>query len=177
MFGKLKNTRFHFSLILCWVITIFSFDSLSAQEQEIKKDQPADSIYNEYIIDYKKRFNVKLEVSNDIATYDIVNDGLELALKPNLNLRYAVVFSYKFLSVRLGIRPKISDEQKEEKGGSDTFRLRFQLLFDNWNHVLQYSIDKGYYVSNTADFIDTDTKIRLQFPEMTSNVFFGASSL
>jgi hypothetical protein len=176
VFGKLKNTRFHFSLILCWVITIFSFDSLSAQEQEIKKDQPADSIYNEYIIDYKKRFNVKLEVSNDIATYDIVNDGLELALKPNLNLRYAVVFSYKFLSVRLGIRPKISDEQKEEKGGSDTFRLRFQLLFDNWNHVLQYSIDKGYYVSNTADFIDTDTKIRLQFPEMSSNVFFGASS-
>lgn len=176
MFGKLKNTRFQFSLILCWVIAIFSFDSLSAQEQEIKKDQPADSVYNAYIIDYKKRFNVKLEVSNDIATYDIVNDDLELALKPNLNLRYAVVFSYKFLSVRLGIRPKISDEQKEEKGGSDTFRLRFQLLFDNWNHVLQYGIDKGYYISNTADFIDTDSKIRLQFPEMSSNVLFGASS-
>jgi len=148
---------------------------LSAQEELIEKQQAKDSIFNEYIIDYKKRLNVKLEVSDDITAYTVLNDGEEFDLKPNLNLRYGIVFSYKFLSVRLGIRPKISDEKKEQKGGSDTFRFRIQLLFDNWNHKLEYNIDKGYYVSNTSDFISTEG-IRIQFPEMSSNIIYGTSS-
>jgi hypothetical protein len=176
VFRNFENSCFQYAVTLCLVIGFLGLSTLSTQEPVFEIEQAEDSIVNTYIIDHKKRFNVKLEVSNDISSYDIVNEDLELELKPNLNLRYAVVFSYKFLSVRLGIRPKISDEQKEEKGDSDTFRLRLQLLFDNWNHVMQYNIDKGYYVSNTTDFIDTDGKIRLQFPSMSSNVLFGSSS-
>jgi len=166
----------HNAKTICCILVYLTCLNIEAQEKVIPQEQSKDSVYEEYIIDQKKRFNVKLEVSNDVSTFNIVNDDLELNLKPNLNLRYAMVFSYKFLSVRIGIRPKVSDEQQEKKGGSDTFRLRLQLLFDNWNHVLQYNIDKGYYVSNTSDFIDTDTKIRLQFPEMSSNVLYGNSS-
>lgn len=182
MIRRLENGSSQFPIILCWILVFFTFHTLSAQEQELAKEesidkkQTIDTITNEYIIDHKQRLNVKLEVSNDITTYSMVNNGLEFELKPNLNLRYAVVFSYKFLSVRIGIRPKVSEEQKEQKGGSDTFRLKFQLLFDNWNHTFEYNIDKGYYVSNTSDFINIDDGIRLQFPEMSSNIFFGTSS-
>ena len=87
-----------------------------------------------------------------------------------------MVFSYKFLSVRIGIRPKISEEEEVKKGGSDTFRLRLQMLFDNWNHVLEYNIDKGFYVVNSDDFIVTENDVRIQFPEMSSNILFGSSS-
>jgi hypothetical protein len=176
MFRKIEINCFQFSSILCWVLAFFSFDVMSAQEQLNEKERLKDSVFNEYIIDYKKRFNVKLEVSNDITKYSILDNSGTYDLKPNLNLRYGVVFSYKFLSVRIGIRPKTSDEQQEKKGGSDTFRFRLRLLFDNWNHTLEYNIDKGFYVSNTSDFIASNEGIRIQFPKMSSNVLYGTSS-
>jgi hypothetical protein len=177
MIRKLEIKCFQFSIIPFWVLVFCISSPLSAQEAEnVNKKVKDSSSYNDYIIDYKKRFNVKLELSNDITTYTMVNNGVEYDLTPNLNLRYAVVFSYKFLSVRIGIRPKITDEQQEKKGGSDTFRFRLQMLFDNWNHVLEYNIDKGYYVSNTNNFVPFENDVRLQFPEMSSNILFGSSS-
>ena len=173
---KVENRCFEFSMYLIWALVFIAVYPVTAQEQELNSGKKKDSIFDEYIIDHKKRLNVKLEVSDDVTTYSFVEDGVKLDLKPNLNLRYGVVFSYKFLSVRIGIRPKISDEKKEEKGGSDTFRFRLQMLFDNWNHVLEYNIDKGYYVSNTDDIIITDSDRRIQFPEMSSNALFGSSS-
>lgn len=173
---KIENNKFQFSRVLFGIIVFFTCIDLMAQEETIHEKTSKDSIFNEYIIDHKKRFNVKLEVSDDVTKYSVVENDVQLDLKPNLNLRYAVVFSYKFLSVRIGIRPKISDEEKEEKGGSDTFRLRLQFLFDNWNHALEYNIDKGYYVTNTSDFVFSDNNRRIQFPEMSSNVLFGSSS-
>jgi hypothetical protein len=159
-------------------ILIFSFPIfLCAQEPVQTYDSIApDSLQNEYIIDYKKQFNVKLEVSNDISSFDVIGDEAELNIQPNLNLRYAVVLSYKFLSVRIGVRPKISDEEKEKKGDSDTFRLRLQLLFDNWNHLFEYQSDHGYYVTNTNDFTDETTGNYIQFPDLNSNVIFLSSA-
>ena len=158
-------------------ILFFSFPILLCAQEPVQIDeQITDSIQNEYILDHKKQLNVKLEVSNDISSFDVVGDDEELNLQPNLNLRYAAVFSYKFLSVRLGIRPKVSNESKEEKGDSDTFRLRFQLLFDNWQHVIEYNYDRGFYASNTDDFIDNSSKNYIQFPHLTSNVFYLSSS-
>ena len=158
-------------------ILFFSFPIfLCAQEPFHSYDSITDSVQNEYIIDHKKQFNVKLEVSNDISSFDVVSDDAELKLQPNLNLRYAAVLSYKFLTVRIGIRPKISDEEKEEKGDSDTFRLRFQLLFDKWNHLIEYNYDRGFYVTNTDDFTDETSLNYIQFPDLTSNVFYLNSS-
>ncbi|WKK64693.1 DUF4421 family protein [Lutimonas zeaxanthinifaciens] len=166
------------SWLFCVISILFSLVTYSQNDSIASIPIPKDSISytNDYITDHKKRFNVKLEVGNDISTYEIKENDLDLYLKPNLNLRYAVVFSYKFLSVRIGIRPKISDEQEELKGGSDTFRFRIQALFDNWNHVLEYNIDKGFYLSNTNEIINSNSDIRIQFPELSSNVLFGSSS-
>jgi len=162
--------RFCSILFLSFPIFIF------AQEPVQIYDSIPDSEQNEYIIDHKKQFNVKLEVGNDISSFDVIGDEEELNLQPNLNLRYAVVLSYKFLSVRIGIRPKISSEEKEEKGDSDTFRLRFQLLFDKWNHLFEYNSDKGYYVENTDDYTDRSSFNYIQFPDLTTNIFYLSSS-
>jgi len=149
---------------------------LFSQEPVEILDSILDSAQNEYILDHKKQFNVKLEVGNDVSSFEVFNDDVEINLKPNLNLRYAVVLSYKFLSVRIGIRPKISDEDKTEKGDSNTFRLRFKLLFDNWNHAFEYNSDEGYYVTNTSDFSDKESENYIQFPDLKSQVFFATSS-
>ena len=160
--------------LICFIV--FNIQYCFAQETVEEIATTVDTLSNEYIIDHKKQFNVKLEVGNEISSFSLIENDIEADLKPSLNLRYAVVLSYKFLSVRIGIRPKISEEQKEQKGGSDTFRLKFQSLFDNWNHVIEYNIDKGYYVANTGDFIDIENGIRIQFPEMSSNILYGTSS-
>ena len=160
----------------CSICYLFLPLFLSAQQQIEIRDSITDIGMNEYIIDHKKQFNVKLEVGNDVSSFEFIDNNAELTLKPNLSLRYALVLSYKFLSVRIGIRPKISDEKKEEKGDSDTFRLRFQLLFDNWNHVLEYNSDHGYYVTNTESITGEKSKNYIQLPDLTSHVFFGTSS-
>jgi len=173
---KLENKNFQFSKILVLILVFFTYNSISAQEELIIEEQTKDSVFDDYIIDYKTRFNVKLEVSNDILAYKLESSDEILELKPNLNVNYAVVFSYKFLSVQFGLRPQISDKEIDKKGGSDTFRLRVELLFDNWNHIWEYSIDKGYYVVNTSDFVDDYTDVRIQAPEMSSKIIFGNSS-
>ena len=59
------------------IICLFIPVVLSAQEaiQTVATDETVesvesipDSLQNEYIIDHKKRFNVKLEVSNDVSS-------------------------------------------------------------------------------------------------------------
>ncbi len=145
-----------------------------AQDLSMESDSiPVD--FSEYIDDHKKQLNVKFEVSNDINEFSVEDERTSLRLKPNLNLRYAFVFSYKFLSVRLGIRPNTSKEDKENKGESDTYRLRVQLLFDNWSHLIQYDYDRGYYIDNTRSLMSGAEPVRIQFPYLTTNVIFGTS--
>ena len=167
--------------IICLFIPVVLFaqetiQTVATDETVESVESIPDSLQNEYIIDHKKQFNVKLEVSNDVSSFDVFNDDIEFNLKPNLNLRYAVVLSYKFLSVRLGLRPKISEEQKEEKGESDTFRLRFKLLFDKWNYAFEFNQDEGYYVTNTSDFSDIGSKNYIQFPDLKSNTFYATAT-
>lgn len=145
-----------------------------AQNAEVGQQQDQDSITSEYIIDHKTQFNVKLEVGNEISTFNVIENDVEANLRPNLNLRYGLVFSYKFLSVRIGIRPKISANEKEEKGDTDSFRLRLQLLFDNWNHLIQYNRYKGYYIDNSSRFVDVENGY-IQLPDLTSNLISGSS--
>ena len=163
-----------------WLLSIcmFLFFPFLFFGQDTGVSSEPDSIlptFNEYIEDHKKQLNIKFEVSNDINEFSVEDGGTDLTLKPNLNLRYAFVFSYKFLSVRLGLRPNTSKEDQENKGESDTYRFRIQLLFDNWSHLLQYDYDRGFYLDNTNALLKGSEPVRIQLPYMTTNVFFGTS--
>ena len=170
-FGRIGN---HFKRVIAFCMLLSSSAWVFAQEK-LEESDTISSTVDEYIDDHKKQLNVKFEVSNDINEFSLEDDGTVLRLKPNLNLRYAFVFSYKFLSVRLGLRPNTSKEDQENKGESDTYRLRIQLLFDNWSHLLQYDYDRGFYLDNTSALLTGSQPVRIQFPYMTTNVFFGNS--
>ncbi len=167
----------HWKTIILSIISLFGSSCLSlAQEVKAADENLLDTIADEYIHDHKTQLNVKFEVSNDINEFTVEDNESKLVLKPNLDLRYALVFSYKFLSVRLGIRPSPSDKSIREKGESDTFRLRLKMLFENWSHVLQYSYDRGYFVSNTSELLSDPGSVKVQFPYLTSHIFFGSSA-
>jgi len=162
--------------IIGWVFLLISLSKTDVWAQELQSN---DSIFeenvNEYIRDHKKQLNIKFEVSNDINTFSVQENGNKLTLKPNLNLRYGMVFSYKFLSVRVGFRPRSNSSDKENRGESDTYRLRVKLLFDNWSHFLQYDYDRGFYGENTLSYFPDAGKTKVQFPYLTSNIIFGSS--
>lgn len=162
-------------LLLCLLI-LFGSKALLAQENTIAADSIAPSGIEEYIEDQKRRLNVKFEVNNDVSAFLVEDDGTQLTLKPNLDLRYGFVFSYKFLSVRLGVRPRTSSEDKKNKGESDTYRLKLQLLFDNWSHLIQYNYDRGYFVDNTLAYFPDAGSVKVQLPYLTSNIVFGSSA-
>lgn len=163
---KLIFTILFFGIATC----VYAQDSVNDTIVEVNESL--------YIDDHKTQFNVKFDVSNDITTFKLPKEKIQLNIKPNLNIKYALVLSYKFASITLGIRPRLSDEDKENKGDSNTFSIRFKLLFDNWSHNFEYDHNRGYYIENSDDFalglLNSD--FHIQFPNLTTDIFFGSSS-
>ena len=162
-------------------ITILFFCSpffLLAQEYSSVFDSIAKSEQNEYILKYHKQLNIKFDISNDVNNYYIPYEGTSANFVPNINIRYGLDFSYKFVSIRLGIRPKVSDKSKEDKGESDNFRMKIKFLFNSWSHLLEYNLIKGYYVKNSDAILDLDDLESgyVQFPDLKTNIISGTSA-
>ena len=160
--------------ISSFIIFLLLSYSTFGQDATVKSDS-IDLVEDLFITDYKKQLNVKLEVGNDLTFFNLNEQDIEYEIRPNLNIRYSLVFSYKFLSIKFGFRPRISDEDETRRGDTDTFRLSIQLLLENWSHDIGYSYDKGFYLNNTGDFISPDPGYKIQFPNLTSYVLSGIS--
>ena len=160
----------------CFLVLFFI--PLVAFSQEIKTEKDSISKNNRdlFIKDYTHQFNVKAEFSNDIQSFKIPFGTKSVEIEPNLGFRYGVVLSYKFASVRIGIRPKVSNKSKEEKGDPKSFRIKFSLLFNKWSHRFEYNRIRGYYITdnNIGNFSTTGNHIL--FPDLTSNVINGSSA-
>ena len=130
--------------VLLFPVFIFS------QEKLILKD----TILNNsiFIQDFSNQLNIKFDVTNDRVSYFIPFESRQAEVRSNLNISYGLVFSYKFLSVRLGFRPKLSEAELENKGKTDRFRIRIKFLLDNWIHRLEYNYTRGFYIENTNEF-------------------------
>ena len=147
--------------------------------QEINTETDSISISNDniYIENHNKQLNIKFDVTNDKINYGISIEDKKATLRTNLKTSYGFVFSYKFLSVRLGVRPSLSENEKKNKGETDVFRFRIKLLFEDWTHSLQYNYRRGFYIENSQDFpsISNNTNFNVQFPHLTTNIFTGTS--
>lgn len=163
------NIRFS---ILMFLISVIAF----SQETNTETDS-INNTSNSYIEKHHQQLNISFEVGNERTNFFVPFENGKATVKSNLNLRYAFVFSYKFLSVRLGIRPSVSDTEEKNKGKSKIFRLRVKLLFDRWSHQLEYNRQEGYYIGNSGDFNSStvDKDFHIQFPGLTTNIFQGSS--
>lgn len=143
------------------------------------KDTKTDSIssLNPFIEDRSNQLNIKLDVTNERLSYFFPYENAKAEIRTNLNISYGLVFSYKFLSVRLGIRPKLSEAELQNKGKTDRFRFRVKLLFDKWTHRLEYNYTRGFYIENTDAFENEieNQSFKIQFPYFTTNIMSGSS--
>ena len=150
---------------------------VSSQIEEIKTDSL--SSRNLFIEDFSNQLNVKLDVTNSQVKYFIPYEGRDARIRTNQAISYGLVLSYKVLSVRLAIRPKLSENELKNKGQTDHFRLRLKLLLDKWTHRVDFNYTRGFYIENTSDF-DFENNIdnpsfRVQFPYLTTNILSGSS--
>jgi len=147
--------------------------------QEVNKeiDSVSTSNENKYIEDHSEQLNIKFDVTNDEINYFIPYEGNKANISTNLKTSYGLVFSYKFLSIRLGVRPSLSNNEKENKGETDFFRFRVKLLFDKWTHRLEYNYTRGFYIDNTQEIDATinNSNFHIQFPRLTTNIITGSS--
>jgi len=159
---------FYISILLLPLLTY-------SQNEDTKTDSL--SSLNPFIEDYSNQLNIKLDVTNERVTYLFPYENDKAEIRTNLNVSYGIVFSYKFLSVRLGIRPKLSESELENKGKTDRFRVRVKLLFDKWTHRLEYNYTRGFYVENTSTFENEieNPSFKIQFPHVTTNILSGSS--
>lgn len=162
-----------FCVLLFCCLSFLSF----SQELETTKDSIINDTLNPYIEDHKKQLNIKFDISNDQINYNIPYDNETVSIKTNLKVSYGFIFSYKYFSVRLGIRPKLSENEEKNKGKTDVFRIGIKMLFNKWSHNLEYNYFRGYYVDNTNEVssLDTPEDFFIQFPNLTTNTFSGTS--
>ncbi len=146
-----------------------------SQNEEIKNDSL--SSLNSFIEDHSNQLNIRVDVSNDEVRYSMPYENDKADIRTNLKASYGIVLSYRFLSVRLGVRPTLSESELENKGRTDRFRFRLKLLFDKWTHRLEYNYRRGFYLENTSEY-DNDIEnpnFRIQFPYLTTNILSGSS--
>ncbi len=165
--------RKHLFFISTLLLPLF----VSSQIEEIKTDSL--SSRNLFIEDFSNQLNVKLDVTNSQVKYFIPYEGRDARIRTNQAISYGLVLSYKVLSFRLAIRPKLSENELENKGKTDNFRMRVKLLFDKWTHRLEFNYNRGFYIENTSDF-DFENNIdnpsfKVQFPYLTTNILSGSS--
>lgn len=165
---------------LCLFFTFFSISLLTAQEEDntnIKDSVEVDE-KDLFIEDYGNRLNIKFEMSNEVKTYLFPFNENIIELVPNLGIRYALVFNYRFLSIRLGIRSNPSKESKEEKGETDLFNVGVKLLYDKWSHNFEFIRAQGFYVRNSDDLnpVLSEGDRFVQFPDLITYAISGTSA-
>ena len=165
---------------LCLFFIFISISLLTAQEEVNTNVQDSVEINEKdlFITDYGNRLNIKFEISNEVKDYLFPLGENIIELAPNLGIRYAFVFNYRFLSVRLGIRSNPSKESKEDKGETDMFNVGVKLLYEKWSHHFEFVRAQGFYVANSYDLepIFSEGHRYVQFPDLTTYVISGTSA-
>ena len=166
-------------LIVCFLLSanLCLGQDISTEENSINQtDTDSISTLNPYIEDHTNRLNINMIVSNNQLKYVFPYNGKSASVKTNLSVSYGFKFSYKAFSVKLRYRPKLSASNQENKGKTDHFRFGFDILLDKWAHFYEYDYRRGYYIDNT-EFIkgQEPSDFRIQFPNLTTNIFNGVS--
>lgn len=131
----------------------------------VKKDE-----ISNYIQYADTAIAIKLNVNNEEEWFVLKGDDFEYDIRPNFSLGTSIGGSYKFLSGSYTFIPKFipGNNDDELKGKSKARLFKFNLFFKKWGQQLALGQTKGYFLSNTSDFIPSwqDGDPYIQFPDL-----------
>ncbi len=132
-------------------------------------------INSEYIETVKETLNIKLDIDNDIQSFDYETEKISYSISPNLYARTNLSFNYRFINFKIGYSPRfLSPDDSDKKGKTKILKFQTDIFIKNWVQTLEFSKIRGYYVS---DIINHETnKISsdiILLPDLNTVNLFG----
>lgn len=134
-----------------------------------------------YIKDLRKNITINLGTSNKSESFSVKSPQQKYELAPNTEFITKLGFNYRFISFSIKLPTEFISEPtyNNRKGETKLFAFNLDFFMKRWHHYLSFNKTKGYYITNTNDFIsDWNPKIDnyIQFPNLVYVAFTGASS-
>jgi len=106
----------------------------------------------DYIEKMDNSLNLKLDIDNDIQSFEFDDGATSYNIEPNTSMRMSLSVNYRFISFRIGYSPKfLSNDEEHLKGKTKVFKFQADMYMKNWMQSFEFSSVKGYYISNYED--------------------------
>ena len=136
-------------------------------------------IENTYIGKYNGLVTLKLGLNNSAEVFSVHTSGDSYVLKPNPTQIIRLYFNYRFISFFLSTAPRFLPGNNDDaiKGRSRGMGLGFNFNLHQWFSELSFSVNRGYYMENTKDFLPTwkPGDPYYQFPDLKITSFGGVT--
>ncbi len=100
-----------------------------------------------YYIKMNNTLNLRLDLDNDVRSFEFDSGNLSYSVLPNTNLRMAIAYNYRFLTFKVGFSPKfLAAGDTAEKGKTSVFRLSLDMFIKDFYQSFDYDQTKGYYI-------------------------------
>jgi len=173
--AKLKNSILFFlvALILNYIpAQSFAQDSTDTD----KNSYPA----VRYIEKVDTIISVKLNVNTEFEQFlEQVNDT-KYDIRPNIALGAKLAFSYRFISLGIGFKPKFipANNDNDMQGKTKVLTFGTNIITSHLLQELQFTYISGFYLHNTGDFISNwkeGTDPYIQLPDNKYVVLRGST--
>ncbi len=114
---------------------------------------------NSYFAKMNNTLNLRLDLDNDVRSFEYEGVDENYSIEPNTNLRMGIAINYRFISLKIGFSPKFLEANDSNlKGNTKIFRLSLNIFFKDFYQNFDYNQVKGYYVSGINDPILGDVQ-------------------
>ncbi len=139
-----------------------------------------DSSSNSYFTKMNNTLNLRLDLDNDVRSFEYEGVDDQYSIEPNTNLRLGVAVNYRFISLKISVSPKFLEaDDSALKGKTKIFKLALNIFYKDFYQNFDYNQVNGYYVSG----IDNPTLRDIQrdeeyiiLPDLKTLSFAGTTS-
>ncbi|MFZ4548441.1 MAG: DUF4421 family protein, partial [Bacteroidales bacterium] len=161
-------------------VLAFSSFTFSVQAQKAPDTIPISNPILKYIEKVDTIISVKLNVNTEFEQFvEKVND-ITYDIRPNIALGTKIAFSYRFISLGIGFKPKFipANNDNDMQGKTRVLSFGTNIITSHLLQELQFAYISGFYLHNTGDFISDwkkGTDPYLQLPDNKYVVLRGST--
>ena len=135
---------------------------------------------NGYFIKMNNTLNLRLDLDNDVRTFEYEGTENNYSIEPNTRLRTAVAINYRFISFKVGFSPNfLAGKDADLKGNTGIFRLSLNIFLKDWMQNFDYNRVQGYYAKGLEDpiagFPQNDNQYQI-LPDLKTLSITGTTS-
>ena len=86
-----------------------------------------------YFLKMNNTLNLRLDLDNDVRSFEYDLGDQVYSIEPNTNLRLGVAFNYRFISLKIGFSPKfLQADDSSLKGKTNIFKLALNIFYKDF---------------------------------------------